>query len=421
MALTVYEIIALFGAIVFIGFFAEMIFRRFSIPNVIFLLFLGLMLGTFSGTFSSEDLAGYASLFAPIALIIMLFEGGLNMNFKEFLRETPVAVIFSFITVVVQILIISVVGHYLLGWDYFVGAILGALLGGLSSVSITSDSNKQLSSNVKNIISLEGIATDVFGIIFAITLINIALGFATLDIGSIGNEIMMFFAIGIAIGGVGALIWAIILRIAGTIEFDYILTIGFLFILFYLSDTFGGNGPITVLIFGLFLGNMNVFTRFFKTDTFDSNTFFIKKMHKEITFFISTFFFVYLGTIVVFKSFDYVIIGILISMLLILIRYIVVRLFFAPFKLAKKDLEILSIISARDLSTAVLAPLPFIYGVAGTEFFSDIAFSVIICTVLFTVISYIFITKVEKEELLEKIEKAEKVEVKEEDNEENKN
>jgi len=63
------------------------------------------------------------------------------------------------------------------------------------------------------------------------------------------------------------------------------------------------------------------------------------------------------------------------------------------------------------LSTAVLAPLPFVYGVQGTEFFSDIAFSVIICTVLFTVISYTLITR-EKEDLSEKIAKEEESEKK---------
>ena len=192
MAFTVYETIALFGAIVFIGFFAEMIFRRFSIPNVIFLLFLGVFLGTFSGAVAPADLAVYASLFAPIALIIMLFEGGLNMDILGFLRETPIALIFSFITVVLQIVIISVAANIILGWDYLIGAILGAVLSGVSSLSLTADPTKVLSEGVKNIISLESVATDVFGIVFAITLINIAIGIGTLDVNSMGQEILTF-------------------------------------------------------------------------------------------------------------------------------------------------------------------------------------------------------------------------------------
>ena len=152
---------------------------------------------------------------------------------------------------------------------------------------------------------------------------------------------------------------------------------------------------------------MGLFAKIFKNETLAPNTFFIKKIHKEITFFISTFFFVYLGTIVVFKNFDNVLIGIVISALLIVLRYIFAKIFFSPFKLAKKELEVISIISARDLSTEVLAPLPFVYGIQGTESFTDIAFSVIICTVLFTVISYIYIARIEKVELSEKIEKEE--------------
>lgn len=409
MVLNVYETIALFGGIVFIGFFAEMMFRKFSIPSVIFLLFFGLFLGSFSGVITPENLMGYASLFAPIALIIMLFEGGLNMNLMEFIKETPIAILSSFLFVVIQIIIVAVFCNMVFGWDYVVGAILGALLGGLSSLSITQDPNKILSQPVKNIISIECIATDIFGIVIAITLINITVGIGSFDILLIGKEIITYFVMGILIGGIGALIWAAILKVAGNIDFGYFLTIGFLFILFYLSDLLGGDGSITVLIFGLFLGNIGFITKFFKSKNITPNTFFIRRIHSEITFFITTFFFVYLGTIVAFKNFDNVLLGLIISLLLIIIRFVFVKIYFGSFKFSDKEIKIISSISARDLSAAILAPLPFSYGIMGTENFSEIAFSVIVFTVIFTTLSYIYVTKFGKVELSEKIAREEQI------------
>ena len=89
--------------------------------------------------------------------------------------------------------------------------------------------------------------------------------------------------------------------------------------------------------------------------------------------------------------------------ILIVIRYITVMLFFKPFAFAQKELQLMSFFSARGLAAAVLAPMPLIYGVSGSEPFSDIVFSVIICTVIFTVGSYIYFTKFVGEDLSEKI------------------
>jgi cell volume regulation protein A len=409
MALNIDQIIALFGAIVFIGFFAEIMFRKFSVPNIIILLLLGLILGSFTGTLSSEDLSAYASLFAPIALIIILFEGGLNMNLLEFIKESPLGIAFSFIMVLLSIFLFSILGYILFGWDLLIGAILGSIVGGISSaIALPLVKNGALSAKAKNIISIESVATDVFCIVMAISLINIAVGISTLDITVIIKEILLFFLIGTVIGGIGAFFWAGLLKFTGKIDFSYILTIGFLFILYYISGLMGGNGPITALIFGLFLGNLNLFAYYFKTDKFAFNTFFIKKFHNEITFFISTFFFVYLGTIVVFKNFNSILIGIFISCIIIVMRYVIVKIFFSPFNIPQKQLQIMSILSARGLAAAVLAPLPFYYGIQGTESFSDIVFSVIICTVIFTVLGYIYLTKMTGDDLSEKITKVEK-------------
>ena len=360
----------------------------------------------------------YANLFAPIALIIILFEGGLNMNLLEFIKESPVSIAFSIIMVIFSIGIFSVLCHFMFGWDFLIGAILGSIIGGISSaIALPLVQNGALGNKARNIISIESVATDVLCIVFAITLINVAIGISTLDITSIVKEIMLFFLIGTIIGGIGAFFWAGLLKFTGKIDFSYFLTIGFIFILYYISGVMGGNGPITVLIFGLFLGNLNLFAYYFKTDKFAFNTFFIKKFHNEITFFISTFFFVYLGTIVVFNNFNSILIGIFASAILISLRYVVSQIFFKPFKIAKKEVDIISILSARGLAAAVLAPLPLFYGIQGTESFSDIVFSVIICTVLFTVIGYIYINRMTKDDLTEKIVKEEEDEEMEEETE----
>ncbi len=396
MGLSVSEMIALIGVILFIGFFAEMIFRRFSIPNIVILLLIGLILGPITNTLPSRDLAEYASLFSPIALIIILFQGGLNMKMRSFIKGSPRAFLLSLVNVLLSMLCISLIGKFIFGWDYILGAILGAIIGGTSSpIVIPLISELKLRKDIKNIITLESISTDVICIVFAIVLINYALGAyaqgAVDPVGVIIKNIFTAFSTGIVIGIIGALVWTWILKNAGEIEFDYILTLGILFILYYLSEYLGGNGAITSLMFGLVIGNIGYLSSMLRTNIFNIESAPIKEFHKEIYFFIDTFFLVYLGTIVVLTNYQLLVIGVLLSLLLIALRYITVPVLMYNTGFSRKEIDLMSVISARGLAAAVLAPLPFTYGIASAELFPDIVFSVILATVASTTVGYIVI------------------------------
>lgn len=396
MALSISEMIALIGVILFIGFFAEQIFRRFSIPNIVILLIIGLILGPLTNTLPSKDLSGYASLFSPIALIIILFQGGLNMRIKSFLKGSPRAFLLSITNVVISVIVVSLIGRFVFGWDFLLGAILGAIIGGTSSpIVIPLVSEFKLHKDMKNIITLESISTDVVCIVFAIVLINYMLGAYSMSgsdpLGVILKNIFTAFSTGIVIGIIGALVWTWILKNSIDIEFDYVLTLGVLFILYYLSEYFGGNGAISSLIFGLVIGNIANISSFIRTDMFNIKSAPIKQFHKEIYFFIDTFFLVYLGTIVVLNNYQFLIIGVLLSMILIALRYMTVPLLMYNTKCPRKEIDLMSVISARGLAAAVLAPLPFTYGIASAQPFPDIVFAVILTTVASTTLGYMII------------------------------
>lgn len=402
MVLIAAEIIALIGVILFIGFFAEILFRKFSIPNAVILLIIGLLLGPITATIPPRDLAGYANLFSPIALIIILFQGGLIMKIRSFIKGSPKALLLSFVNVLISIVAISLIGKYILGWDYVLGAILGAVIGGTSSpIVMPLITGSEVKKEIKSIISLESVSTDVLCIVFAIALINFSLGASSLaadPLSAIIKDVFTAFSTGIVVGIIGALFWAWVLKNVGTIEFDYVLTLGIIFIFYYISESLGGNGAISSLMFGLIFGNIGYLSSMLRTNIFNIKSAPIKEFHKEIYFFIETFFLVYLGTIVILENTTFLIIGILFSILLIAFRYIAVPIVVWGSSLSKDEVKLMSIISARGLAAAVLAPLPQIYGLPGSEGFSDIVFVVIIATVIATGIGYITLMRKKKEE-----------------------
>ena len=68
--------------IIILGFLGEEFFKRTSIPDPLLLLLLGVLLGPIFQFFAQEELLAITPYFSALALIIILFDGGLNMNIK---------------------------------------------------------------------------------------------------------------------------------------------------------------------------------------------------------------------------------------------------------------------------------------------------------------------------------------------------
>ena len=225
-------------------------------------------------------------------------------------------------------------------------------------------------------------------IVFTIALINLYTGSVSDPFGAVARNVFTAFSTGTVVGILGALLWSWVLKNSGDLRFDYILTLGVIFIFYYVSESLGGNGAITSLMFGLIMGNSAYLSKYLRTDMFTIRSTPIKQFHEEISFFISTFFFVYLGSIVVLSNPFQLVVGIGLSAVLLLMRYATVPLATAGAQITDLERSLVSVVSARGLAAAVLATLPSLYGVKGSEAFSDIVFVVIIVSVVMTSIGY---------------------------------
>ena len=75
--------------------------------------------------------------------------------------------------------------------------------------------------------------------------------------------------------------------------------------------------------------------------------------------------------------------GVLISLILLGLRYLAVKIAMFRKNLKENELITMTLIYPRGLAAAVLASLPFVqYKIPGTEIFTEIVFTVIITTVI---------------------------------------
>ena len=73
------------GVIILFGILAQWLAWRLHLPSILLLLILGIVAGPVTGWVNSETLFGNLLFpFVSIAVGIILFEGGLSLQFREF-------------------------------------------------------------------------------------------------------------------------------------------------------------------------------------------------------------------------------------------------------------------------------------------------------------------------------------------------
>ena len=287
MAITTESAFLIFGGILIIGYFGELLAKKFSVPSALLLLLIGYLL-KFTGYVEIESIVGIQDLFGSLALIVLLFDGGLTLNLREVLFKSGRVLLLAFLTTVVAI-ILSIALFNFLGINPIIGAIFGAIAGGIgSTTTISIASSLKLPDRIKNFLTLESSITDVFSIILTIVLTQTLLS-GSIDFQIISQGIASRFSTGLIIGAVtGIISLAILSKIQK--GYNYMVTFAIVLILYAVTEFLAGSGAIAVLVFGLLFGNENAIRNALKLDINAGKRPIIKQFQNEISFFIRTFF-----------------------------------------------------------------------------------------------------------------------------------
>jgi cell volume regulation protein A len=371
--------------IIILGFLGEEFFNHTSIPDSILLLLFGVLLGPIFQLFAHEELLAITPYFAALALIIILFDGGLNMDIREAVKNSPRALILAIVGWILNVIVTAVFTKAILGWRLLDGLLLGSIVGGGSSIIVIALIRKlKVTEKIETVLSLESILTDVLCTVGAFTAINILLsGEVSIDaaLGSVG----IAFGVGILVGLGFGVAWLVILeRLKGKPN-AYMLTLAMLFLTYVVATNLNGNGALSALFFGLIIGNSRPIAKQLKfrtTISIDNN---VRDFHSQISFLIRSFFFVFTGLLFSFSSYFSVLIGLLLSITFLGIRFVVVKVAVVKSELHEYE-SLMTIMFPRGLAAAVLASLPLSMLGSSYQIFPEIAFIVILTTIMITTV-----------------------------------
>jgi cell volume regulation protein A len=354
--------LALAGSIIVVGFLGNYFFERTGFPDMIFLIVLGMLVGPIAKLVDTGFIMPLAPYFAALALVFILFDGGMAMNIYRVFTESPRATILAVIGFGLSVAATTLFSAFLLMPDKPItySMLLGTILGGSSSIIVISLASKiGVSEKCSTILSLESALTDILCIVFTLTIIEITIGGAVEPL-AIGQAIASKFAIGIVLGAIFGLLWLSALKRIARAPYAYILTLAVVLLAYAVSETLGGSGALCCLLFGIVLGNEKEIYRMLRmekpTETvIDAG---LKRFESEVAFLLRTFFFVYIGLISTIGDVRIALLGVILSLILLLVRFGAVRIATARCIELTEERPIMSVILTRGLAAAVLATLP---------------------------------------------------------------
>lgn len=384
------SLILTLGILVFAAHWFAEIFSKKRIPDVLMLMLIGIIIGPVLKFIDAEKLSSIGNVFGQLTLVILLFESGTELSFKTLAESIKNTVSVTFVNFIFTFIAIGFLGWLLLDMNPGISFMLGAALGGSSSaVAIPLVKQISVGEKSKTILILESAFSAILCIVVTLAIFE-SYKYGEFRVGIIFGQVFSSFLLASLIGLIGSIFWSMVLDKVRTINNSIFTTPAFVFIIYGINELLGYSGIISALAFGIGLANMDAIYHRWLKKFFNRRPTLLnpteKTLFSELVFLMKTFFFVYVGISIKFDSLISLLIGFGISFLLIILRILVIRISL-PTEIKginNKDRTFLSMMIPRGLAAAVLATMISQSGLTGCERVSNIVFSVIFFTIIFT-------------------------------------
>ncbi len=349
------------------------------VPDIIVLLLIGITLGPILHWVNPLHFEGVISIVGTLALILILFEGGLELRLRQAMRYFPAGLLLVGLSFGLSLALVAMTGRWLLHLEWRDCLLLGAALG-CTSGTIVIPALQQITTPdpVKITLTIESSLGEVIAVLMVGSLLKTTENQSLIGglASDFSHHILISLLVGFIVGAVWSKIWP---KLAGMPNTN-ILNLGVVLGVYSLGDHFQGSGLLAVLIFGVTLANLP------RTPHMTRQGARMLSFHAEFSFLVRSFFFVLLGVVAQFVSRQYIvpIVGILVAV--VVARYLamqgsrwVVR------DVTRSDTELLFWMLPRGLVTAVLALAIVEDRGAAFSFLPAMAFTVVLVTNLFIV------------------------------------
>jgi cell volume regulation protein A len=364
------------GALFFSSIVATLISARLGAPLLLIFLVIGMLAGEdglLGIKFSNPDVA---LLIGSIALVIILFDGGMRTHPDRVRVVLAPAAVLATLGVVLTCGILGVAASYLFNLTLLEGLLLGAILSSTDAAAVFSifqSAGLNIKERVASTLEIESGSNDPMAVMLTFTLVGVLAGQSELN-WSLSTVFFQQAVVGAAVGyGAGRFFVLLCRKLPLSAAFFPLLAVSYALLIYGLTNQFGGSGFLAVYLMGFLIGNARL-----------PQIQQILRMHDGLAWLSQIIMFLMLGLLVTpSKLMEYAIPALILALVMIFIaRPIAVFLSLVPFHFPKKDQVFISWVGLRGAVPIILALFPWLAGVPNKDLYFNVAFFVVIVSLL---------------------------------------
>lgn len=370
--------ILLIGALLLLGSIVlGAISSRLGLPFLLVFLVVGMLAGEDGlGGIAFDDYR-LSLLIGNLALAIILLDGGLRTRLATFRVALRPSLALATLGVMISAGLVGVAAVVLLGVDWRTGLLLGAIVGSTDAAAVFAmlrNSGIRLNERVESTLEIESGANDPMAVFLTIVLIESILRPDGLTAAGLLLDLLQQFGIGAAAGVLlGAVLAQALVRAHVNEGLKSLLVCSGGVAIFALANLMGGSGFLAAYLAGLVVGNRRQATGEGVLRAMDG-----------FAWLSQSGMFLLLGLLVtphdMLDSFWPALL--LAAFLMLVARPLSVWLTLLPFRFAWREVAFICWVGLRGAVPIVLALFPLLAGVAGAQLLFNVAFVVVLASLL---------------------------------------
>ncbi len=372
------------GALVLLGIFSSLVATRFGAPLLLVFLVIGMLAGEDGpGAFHFSDYR-LTYMIGSFALAIILFDGGLRTQLSKLRGAVMPATMLATVGVLITTALAGAAASYIFKIPLTQGFLLGAIVASTDAAAVfflLHAGGMQLKQRVGAAIEMESATNDPVAVFLTVILVELIMAQGTVSTGSMwdaGTVILTKLAIEGAIGVLGGVIGGLLAswtlnKVALPGGLHPLLVIATAVVIYALTAVLHGSGLLAVYLAGLILGNRPLRAAAS-----------IVTVNDAATWLCQIVMFLVLGLLVTPTRLVTVLApaAILAAILILIARPVAVWLCLTPFGFSWREKTFVSWVGLRGAVSIFLAAIPTLAGVPGADLYFNVAFVVVLLSLL---------------------------------------
>lgn len=371
------SVMLLMGSLLLVSILAAVVSSQFGAPLLLVFLVVGMLAGE-EGLLGIEfNQPEIAFFIGSLALVIIIFDGGMRTRKEKFRVALWPAISLATLGVALTCSLTALGIVWLFGLPWPIALLIGAILSSTDAAAvfgIFQSQNLKIKQRVASTLEIESGTNDPMAVILTLTMTSIIATAEAFSFTAISLNVMQQLVLGYIGGWLGGRLFIFMARkITAQFTFFPLLAAASAVVIFAITSGVGGSGFLAAYLMGYMIGNARL-----------PQLMHILQVQDGLAWLSQIMMFLILGLLVTPSHLiDNIGLSLAVAGIMIfIVRPLAVFISLAPFSFPLREQFFISWVGLRGAVPIILALYPWLNGVEGQELFFDIAFVVVLVSLV---------------------------------------